>query len=83
MASRRKKPIEYDRGPLDGRKRNSVEEQDGSKSRENNNTRENEEADKEQGIKEKAQKGPCKPKAMITPKVVLNDPPLQAHRDHM
>lgn len=31
----------------------------------------------------KAQKGPCKPKAEVTPRVVLNDPALQAHRDHM
>jgi len=27
--------------------------------------------------------GPCKPKATITPQVVLNDPMLQAHREHM
>jgi len=29
------------------------------------------------------QKGPCKPKAEVTPRVVLNDPSLQAHMDHM
>lgn len=27
--------------------------------------------------------GPCKPKSEVTPRVVLNDPVLQAHREHM
>ena len=31
----------------------------------------------------KAQKGPCKTKVEVTPRVVLNGPALQAHRDHM
>ena len=31
----------------------------------------------------KAQKGPCKPKVEVTPRVVLNDPSLQVHRDHI
>ena len=52
------------------------EEQDYTKARENNNTKENEEEDKEQGTKNKAQKGPCKPKVEVTPRVVLNDPAL-------
>ena len=38
---------------------------------------------KKQGTKDKRQKRPCKPKAEITPRVVLNDTALQAHRDHM
>ena len=59
------------------------EDQDLIKSRENNSIKENEEEDKEQGAKNKAQKGPCKPKVEVTPRVVLNDPALQAHRDHM
>lgn len=54
------------------------EEQEGIKSRENNSTK-----NKEQGEKTKAQKGPCKPKAEVTRRVVLNDPSLQAYRDHM
>lgn len=83
MAYRGKKPIEYDRDPSEGRKRNSEEEQDGTKSRENKSTKENEEEHKEHGIKDKAQKEPCKPKATITPRLVLNDPTLQAHGDHM
>lgn len=33
--------------------------------------------------KKKAQKGRCKPKAEVTPRVVLDDLALQAHRDHM
>jgi len=27
--------------------------------------------------------GPCKPRATITPRVVLSDPTLQVHREHM
>jgi len=27
--------------------------------------------------------GPCKPRSTIKPRVVLNDPALQVHRDHM
>lgn len=83
VADRGKKPIEYDRGPSEGRKRNNEEKQDGTESRENNSTKENEEENKEHGTKYKAQKGQCKPKATITPRVVLNDPILQVHRDHM
>ena len=83
MASRGKKPIENDRGTSEEGKRNIVNALDGTKTRENDNTKDNEEEEKEQGKKDKAQKGPCKPKVEITPRVVLNDPTLQAHRDHM
>ena len=83
VANRGKKPIEDNIGPSDGRQRKREEEQKGSKSRENNNTKESEEVDKKQGIKDDAQKGPCKPKTTIMPRVVLNDPALQVHRDHM
>jgi len=38
VANRGKKPIENDRGPSEGRKRNNEKEQDGTKSRENNST---------------------------------------------
>ena len=38
---------------------------------------------KKQRTKDKNKKGPCKPKAKITPKVILNDPALQAYREHM
>ena len=31
----------------------------------------------------KRQKGPCKPKAETTPRVILNDLALQVHREHM
>eukprot|EP00253_Pinus_taeda_P016889 PITA_16889 len=47
VANRGKKPMEYDKGPPQGRKRKSEQEQDGNKSRENNSTKENEEEDKE------------------------------------
>ena len=82
VATRVKKPIENERGSSEEGKRNIEEEQDGTKLRENNSTKENEEEDKKQRTKDKAQKGPCKPKAEITPRVVLNDPALQVHRDH-
>ena len=82
-ASRGKKPIENVRGPAEEWKRSMEEEQEGNQSRENNNTKEKEEEDKEQGAKSKAPKGPCKPKAEVTPRVVLNDPTLQVHKDHM
>eukprot|EP00253_Pinus_taeda_P030139 PITA_30139 len=47
VANRGKKAMEYDKGPPQGRKRKSGQEQDGNKSRENNSTKENEEEDKE------------------------------------
>ena len=59
------------------------EDKDLTRPKEDNSTKENEEEDKKQGEKNKAQKGPCKPKAEVTPRVVLNDPALEAHRDHM
>lgn len=42
-----------------------------------------EEEDKKQEEKNKKQKGPCKSKTVVTPRVVLSDPALQAHGDHM
>ena len=76
VASWGKKPIECVRGPSESGKRNMEEDQDVTKPREDNNTKENEEEDKKQGAQNKAQKGPCKPKAVSTPRVVLNDPAL-------
>lgn len=75
--------MENDREPLEGRERNSEEEQERTKLRKHNDAKENEEEDKEQGTKDKAHMGPCKPKAVVTPRVILNDSALQAHRDHM
>jgi len=59
------------------------EEKEGITTKENNSTKDKEEDDKEQGAKTKAQKSPCKPKTEVRPRVVLNDPSLQAQRDHM
>lgn len=59
------------------------EETEGTKSKKNNDTKDKEEEDKVHGPKDKKQKGPCKPKAEITPRVVLNDPALHVHRDHI
>lgn len=83
VASRGKKPLENDKGTSEEGKRNMEEELDGTKTRENNSTKDNEEEDKKQETKDKRKKGPCKPKAEITPRVVLNDLALQTHRDHM
>ena len=76
MASQGKKPLESIRDPSEEAKRSMEEEQDFTKSRKDNKTKENEEEDKKQGAKNKAHKGPCKPKADVTPRVVLNDPAL-------
>ena len=46
-------------------------------------TKRTKEEDKSLGSRDKKQKGPCKPKAEITPRVILNDPALQEHREHM
>lgn len=83
VANRGKKPIEFVRRPSGEERRNMEEDQDLSKSREDNDTKENEEEDKKQGVENEVQKGPCKPKAEVTPRVVLNDPTLQVQRDHM
>jgi len=83
VASKGKKPLENVRGTTEKGKRNTEEEIEGNKTKENNSKKDKEEEDKNQGTKDKKQKGPCKPKAEITPRVVLNDPALQAHRNHM
>eukprot|EP00253_Pinus_taeda_P008870 PITA_08870 len=77
IASRGKKHLENVIGTAVEGNRNTEEEIEGTKTRENNNTKEKEEEEKNQGTKYKKQKGPCKPKAEITPRVVLNDPTLQ------
>ena len=59
------------------------EEKEGTKTKKNNDTKDKEEEDKMQGSKDKKQKGPCKPKVEITPRLVLNDLSLQVHKDHM
>lgn len=79
LASPRKKPIEITRGPSQEWKRNIEEEHDLTNTREDNRTKENEEEDKKQEVESKTQKGPCKLKAQVTARVVLNDPSLQKH----
>eukprot|EP00253_Pinus_taeda_P032209 PITA_32209 len=83
MASKGKKPVEEDRDPPAEKQRIREKEREESESKENSNNKESKEVDKEQGTKDKTQRGPCKPKTTITPRIVLNDPALQAHRDHM
>ena len=79
----REKPLENDSVTNKERKRNMEEEKEGTKTKKNNDTKDKEEEDKMQGYKDKKPKGPCKPKVEITPRVVLNDLALQAHKDHM
>ena len=59
------------------------EETAGGNTKEINGTKDKKGEDKKQGTKDKKQKGPCKPKAKITPRAVLKDPALQADGDHM
>lgn len=66
-----------------GRNKNSEEEQNGQESKEKSNIKENEEEDKEQGTKIKAHMCPCKLKAAVIPRVTLNEPALQEHREYM
>lgn len=44
---------------------------------------EEKEEDRGQGIENRAKMGPYKPKTITKPWVILNDPLLQVHRDHM
>lgn len=83
IASIGKKPLENARGTSEERERNMEEETTKINNKEINATKNKEVEDKKQGTKDKKQKGPCKPKAEFTPRVILNDPSLQAHRDHM
>jgi len=82
VTSRGKKPMEEVRSDDEGNE-SREEEKDEDKHRGNKRKKDKEENDKEKGAKTKAQKGPCKPKSEVTPRVVLNDPALQAHRHHM
>jgi len=69
---------------LGKREKNTNEkETDGVRPQENVSTQDKEEEDKIQRTRDNKQKGPCRPKTKITPRVVLNDPALQAHRKHM
>jgi len=83
MASRGKKPLESTKGTSGRGKETMEEEIIGGNIEGTNDTKDKEGEDKKQDTKEKKQRGPCKPKAKITPRVVLNDPALQAYRDHM
>lgn len=76
IANKGKKPPDYCRGTVEEGRRKREVETEGTKMKENESTKDNEEDDKKQGTKDKKQKGQCKPKAEITPKVVLNDPAL-------
>ena len=84
MAKKGKKPLEKVREIVEEERSNMEKEEVEDKIRENSNTRNKEEEDKKKHeTKETKQKGPCKPKAEITLRVILNDPTLKVHREHM
>jgi len=83
VASRGKTPLVNIKGFVEEGKKNNEKETDGTKIKENSSTKDKEEEDKSQGKRDKKQKGPCKPKTEITPRVVFKDPALQEHKEHM
>ncbi len=83
MASRGKKPLENARVIGVEGKIITEEVTEEPIDKDQYGTKDKEIEDKKQGTKDKKSKGPCKPKAEITPTVILNNPKLQAHREHM
>lgn len=83
VTSRGKKPLENDSSTEEERRGIPNEKIGGTRTKKKKDAKDKEEEDKIQEAKDKKQKGPCKPKAEISPKVVLNDLALRAHRDHM
>ena len=71
------------KGLAEERNRNIEKGIEGTKTKVNSSTKEKEEEDKNQGSKVQKQQKSCRPKAKITPRVILNDPALQAYREHM
>jgi len=61
---------------MEEEKSNNEKEIDGIRPKENVSTKDKEEEDKSQGSRDIKQKGPCRPKMEITPRLVLNDPAL-------
>ena len=83
VANRSKSPTGNSEDGMNYKIRDNEKETDVTKKKENNNTKDKEEEDKIIGSRDKKQKGPYKPKLEITPRVILNDPALQEHREHM
>jgi len=83
VANKSKIPSDRGKGKAEEGRRNREEEAEGSKPERNEGTKGKEKTDKKQGTKDKNQKGPCKPKAKINPRVVLNNLELQAYRENM
>ena len=83
VSSRGKKPLEVEKGLSGGDIGNIDDEKEQNNKRGEEKVKEKEEKDKKHEAENKKQKGPCKPKAEVTPRVVLNDPALQAHREHI
>jgi len=75
IASRGKSPLGNVRGFVEEEKRNNEKETYGATPKENGSTKDREEEDKSQGTRDNKQKGLCR--------VVLNNPALQVHREHM
>ena len=71
------------KGIVGKKNRDNAKGTEWTKTKVNSGIKDKEEEDKRQGTRHKYQKGSCRPKMEITPRVVLNDPALQAHREHM
>ena len=82
VSSRDKKPLEAETGFLGGGKQDIKDTQEEENMREDVK-REKRIEEYNQNSENKNQNGPCKPRTTITPRVVLSDSALQAHRDHM
>ena len=83
VVNKGKTPLESGRGNTMVGGKNREEETESNTEKEKDGTKDKEENDKIQETKDRKQKGPCKPRAEITPRVILNNPELQAHREHM
>lgn len=76
VANRSKSPTGSSKGCMNERNMDNEKETYGTRTKENSSTKDKEEEDKSLGSRDRKQKGPCKAKAKITPRVILNDPAL-------
>lgn len=67
VAKRSKSPVGTSKDDMNFKNRVNEKETDGTRTKEDNNTNDKEEEDKSLGSRDRKQKGPCKPKAKITP----------------
>lgn len=83
VANRSKSPARTSKEDMNFKNRVNEKETDGTRTKEDSSIKDKEEEYKILGSRDRKQKGPYKPKAEITPRVILNDHALQEHREHM